>query len=423
MPPAISCHEVWKSYRTYHQRSHTLKEKLLSRRNRYDEFWALKGIELEIPAGSTTGIIGANGSGKSTLLKTMARILTPNTGYVEVSGTMSSLLELGIGFHPELTGQENVYLSGSLLGRSRRDVDARYDEIVEFAGIKKFMDAPVKNYSTGMYARLAFAVAVSVEPEILLVDEVLSVGDESFQSRCVERMAQFRKEGRTVIIVTHGLDTVRGLCAEAVWIDEGVIRKAGPAPEVVAAYFDSVHGRAPTEGALGSEGLVEVSTSAAKVLIRKVAFLGTDGKPAETFQTGDTLTLHVDYETRIPLQEMMCCVAVYRADSFAYVIGRTSLEADFSDLPLGAQTIEFSVADLPLLPGGYLLSVGFQDRDQKQVYDWHDRTYGFFVLQHPDLPAAGGTVSVNGEWSAATFAPEGGTVPVITALPPGAGLG
>jgi lipopolysaccharide transport system ATP-binding protein len=397
---------VWKSYRTYHQRSHTLKEKFLSRRNRYDEFWALKGIELEIPSGSTTGIIGANGSGKSTLLKTMARILTPNRGFVEVNGTMSSLLELGIGFHPELTGRENVYLSGSLLGRSRRDVDGRYDEIVEFAGIERFMDAPVKNYSTGMYARLAFAVAVSVEPEILLVDEVLSVGDESFQSRCFERMAKFRRDGHTVIIVTHGLDTVRGLCPEAVWIEDGAIKKAGPSSDVVAAYFDSVHGGMNTEGK-GTGALPGDATAVNHAVIRKVNFLGGDGKEAETFQTGDAMTVRVECETEIPLQDMVCCIAVYRADSFAYMIGRTSHEADFTSQGPGLQTIDFSIADLPLLPGGYLVSVGFQDREQKDVYDWHDRRYGFFILNDPGFLPAGGSVHVKGTWKARSSAPLG----------------
>jgi len=393
---------VWKSYRIYHQRSHTLKEKALTRRNKYEEFWALKGIELQIAEGSTTGIIGANGSGKSTLLKTMARILTPNQGYVEVNGTLASLLELGIGFHPELTGRENVYLSGSLLGRTRRDVAARYDEIVEFAGVEPFMDMAVKNYSTGMYARLAFAVAVSVEPEILLVDEVLSVGDESFQSRCVDRMAKFRSDGHTVVIVTHGLDTVRGLCQDAVWIDDGVIREAGPSARVVAAYFDSVHGGVANEHPSASED--QAGKGAAT--IGAVTFLDGESREINTFETDSPMTVHVECHTDVALQELVCCVAVYRSDSFAYVIGRTSHDADFSGRPPGHHVIEFSIPALPLLPGGYLVSVGLQDRPQKQVYDWHDRRYGFFVLANGLLPAgAGGIVHVDGRWSAAPAAP------------------
>jgi len=395
---AIDCHDVWKSYRIYHQRSHTLKEKVLSRRNRFEEFWALKGIELQVAEGSTTGIIGANGSGKSTLLKTMARILTPNKGHVEVNGTLASLLELGIGFHPELTGRENVFLSGSLLGRSRRDVETRYDEIVEFAGVEQFMDMAVKNYSTGMYARLAFAVAVSVEPEILLVDEVLSVGDESFQTRCVDRMAKFRSDGHTVVIVTHGLDTVRGLCEEAVWIDDGAIRESGPSSRVVAAYFDSVHGGVANEHPAADED----QAGAGSATINSVAFLDGGGRAMNTFETGTTLTVRVECRTEIALQDLVCCIAVYRSDSFAYVIGRTSHDADFSDRPPGHHVIEFTIPALPLLPGGYLVSVGLQDRPQKEVFDWHDRRYGFFVLADPLLPAgAGGIVHVDGRWSAA----------------------
>ncbi len=399
---AIDCHDVWKSYRIYHQRSHTLKEKVLTRRNKYEEFWALKGIDLQIAAGSTTGIIGANGSGKSTLLKTMARILTPNQGYVDVHGTLASLLELGIGFHPELTGRENVYLSGSLLGRTRRDVAARYDEIVEFAGVEQFMDMAVKNYSTGMYARLAFAVAVSVEPEILLVDEVLSVGDESFQARCVDRMAKFRSEGHTVVIVTHGLDTVRGLCEEAVWIEGGVIREAGSSARVVAAYFDSVHGGVANEHPSADQD----QAGAGAATIGAVTMVDGDGRETNTFETNGTLTVRVECHTDIPLRDIVCCIAVYRSDNFAYVIGRTSHDADFSDRPPGHHVIEFSVPALPLLPGGYLVSVGLQDLPQKQVYDWHDRRYGFFMMANAALPAgAGGIVHVDGRWSAAPAPP------------------
>ena len=394
---AIACHDVWKSYRIYHQRSHTLKERVLTHRNKYEEFWALKGINLEIPAGSTTGIIGANGSGKSTLLKVMARILTPNRGHVEVNGTMSSLLELGIGFHPELTGRENVFLSGSLLGRSRREVDSRYDEIVEFAGIEPFMDMAVKNYSTGMYARLAFAVAVNVEPEILLVDEVLSVGDESFQSRCVDRMAKFRRDGRTVVIVTHGLDPVRGLCADAVWIDEGGIRHAGASSDVVAEYFNSVHGVGSDDhpAELAEDGSAPPGVTA----VTAVSFLDGSGHETNTFPTGSPMTVRVECRTHVPLQDMVCCVAVYRADNFAYVIGRTSHEADFSAARPGLQTVDFAIRHLPLLPGGYLVSVGLQDRPQKEVYDWHDRRYGFFVLNDTNFPAEGGIVHVDADWS------------------------
>ncbi len=416
---AIDCHDVWKSYRIYHQRSHTLKEKILTRRNQYEEFWALKGIDLEIAAGSTTGIIGANGSGKSTLLKTMARILTPNQGYVEVNGTLASLLELGIGFHPELTGRENVYLSGSLLGRSRRDVEARYDEIVEFAGVEQFMDMAVKNYSTGMYARLAFAVAVSVEPEILLVDEVLSVGDESFQARCVDRMAKFRSDGHTVVIVTHGLDTVRGLCQEAVWIEGGVIRESGSSARVVAAYFDSVHGGVANEHPSAEQD----QAGAGAASITAVAFLDGEGRETTTFETDSTLTVRVECQTDLPLQEVIFCVAVYRSDSFVYVMGRTSHDADFSGRPPGRHVVEFSVPALPLLPGGYLVSVGLQDRAQKQVYDWHDRHYGFFMMDNARLPAgAGGIVHVEGHWTASPApsaeAGVGGQLPAEGAVAP-----
>ncbi len=250
---AISCDGVWKSYRIYHQRAHTLKEKVLSRAHRYEDFWALKGIDLEVEAGTTIGIIGANGSGKSTLLKTLAKILTPNKGSLTVRGTISPLLELGTGFHPELTGKENVFLAGSLLGQPKKEIEKRYDGIVDFAGIETFMDIPVKNYSSGMYARLAFAVAISVDPEILIVDEVLSVGDEGFQMKCWERISELRAEGRTIVLVSHSLPTVRTLCSKAVWLEKGTVREVGKAADVVADYLAEVHHEtAEQEGGAGA---------------------------------------------------------------------------------------------------------------------------------------------------------------------------
>lgn len=391
---AIACEGVWKSYRIYHQRSHTLKEKILSRRNRYEEFWALKGIDLEVERGTTTGILGTNGSGKSTLLKTMARILTPNRGSVLVSGTMASLLELGIGFHPELTGSENVYLSGSLMGRSRREVDAQYDEIVHFAGIESFMDMPVKNYSTGMYARLAFAVAVSVEPEILLVDEVLSVGDESFQMRCFERMAEFRSQGRTVVIVTHSLDTVRGLCSRAVWIDHGEMKMDGAAQEVVNTYFEEVHRESQPAASASTVGNWE--SKHARIV--EVSFASKDGaKPSNIFETGDSLTMSIRYESDGAMSALACGLAVFRADNGAYLFGRDTRELKASLAP-GKGLVELVVPHLPLLSGRYLVTVALYDEARTEIYDIQDHNHWFSVLQNHELPPAAGTVHVPSEW-------------------------
>ena len=392
--PAIVCDNVWKSYRIYHQRSHTLKEKVLSRRNMYEDFWALKGVDLEIPEGATFGIIGANGSGKSTLLKTMSGILTPNNGKVEVAGTVSPLLELGTGFHPELTGRENVFLAGSLLGQSRADVERQYDGIVEFAGIEQFMDSPVKNYSSGMYARLAFAVAISVEPDILIVDEVLSVGDEAFQLRCYERVAKLRAEGRTVVLVTHGLETIRSLCSQVAWMDGGVVRAFGKALDVVTTYLKDVHGDSRHDHDWSETGNRFGSGQAE---IRDVEFLDADGFPAPVYRTGDTMTIRLAYQALEPLDDVSCGVAVFSANDGSYLFGQNSQEAGM-DLRLdGTGTISYTIPELPLLPGAYTVTVALHQMG-KRIYDFHDRRYSFLVVHNPDTPTGAGMVHVVSNW-------------------------
>ena len=394
---AIRCEGVWKSYRNYHQRSHSLKEKVLAKRNRYEEFWVLKGIDVEVPVGGTFGIVGANGSGKSTLLKTMARILTPNKGYVDVRGRISSLLELGIGFHPELTGTENVYLSCSILGFTKRDTAARFDEIVEFAGIEQFMDMPVKNYSTGMYARLAFAVAITVDPEILIVDEVLSVGDESFQLRCYERISKFRAEGRTIVLVTHSLEAIRTLCNQALWLHDGVAKSYGQPLDVVSAYLGEVHGH--LEEPTGEVPKHERFGSGA-VMVDDLVMVDGTGSVAPTARTGEPLTLRVHYTAHQPVDRAICSIAVYRADNLAYVFGQTTRQAKMPLTLADQGVIEFHMREVPFLGGHYVVSVALLDEQTLQPYDWHERGYAMMVFDNPAFTAQAGLVRVDGSWNA-----------------------
>lgn len=394
-PVAIRCERVWKSYRLYHQRSHSLKERLLTRRNVFDEFWALQDVSFEVPRGSTLGIIGSNGSGKSTLLKVMARILTPNKGRLQTFGTMSSLLELGTGFHPELTGRENVFLAGSLLGQRRADVEARYDGIVEFAGIADSMDVPVKNYSSGMYARLAFAVAISVEPDILLIDEVLSVGDEAFQMRCYERIAEFRAQGRTIVLVSHALDSIRSLCTDAIWLDKGQIRSMGEAHDVVAEYLSEVHRTAEHLGAAAPADRY----GSQEAEITEVAMLDPAGTQLPSFRTGEGMTFRIRYTAANPLPDAACVLQIYRADNLDHVYGQSTADAGVS-LTLGsAGVIDFSISRLPLLKGSYVVSVALQNEHGKKVYDCHDRRYSFMVFENPELPPEYGAVHMDGHWN------------------------
>lgn len=202
----------------------------------HEDFWALRDVSFEVPQGSTFGLIGSNGSGKSTLLKCLAKIYYPTSGTISSNGRVAALLEVGSGFHPELTGRENIYLNGSILGMSRKVIDAKFDQIVDFSGVEEFIDQPVKNYSSGMYVRLGFSVAIHVEPEILIVDEVLAVGDAEFQAKCSQKFVQFREEGRTVILVSHSMEMVKGMCDQVAWLNKGTLVEAGEAESTIAAY-------------------------------------------------------------------------------------------------------------------------------------------------------------------------------------------
>ncbi|HNZ15348.1 MAG TPA: ABC transporter ATP-binding protein [Anaerolineaceae bacterium] len=242
--PAIILENVSVRYRLPSERIGTLKEyaiRLLQRRLKHREFWAIKDLDLNIQQGEVFGIVGDNGAGKSTLLKVISKVLRPTTGRVRIYGKIAPLLELGAGFHPELSGRENVFLNGALLGYSHDEMNQVFDEIVEFSELAEFIDAPIRTYSSGMYARLGFAVATAHQPEILIVDEILSVGDEAFQRKCTDRIAGFRENGATVLMVSHNLDLIAGMCNRAAWLDHGKLIHIGNAEEVVAKYREGVH--------------------------------------------------------------------------------------------------------------------------------------------------------------------------------------
>lgn len=242
--PAIILENVSVRYRLPSERIGTLKEyaiRLLQRRLKHREFWAIKDLDLNIQQGEVFGIVGDNGAGKSTLLKVISKVLRPTTGRVRIYGKIAPLLELGAGFHPELSGRENVFLNGALLGYSHDEMSQVFDEIVEFSELAEFIDAPIRTYSSGMYARLGFAVATAHQPEILIVDEILSVGDEAFQRKCTDRITGFRENGATVLMVSHNLDLIAGMCNRAAWLDHGKLIHIGNAEEVVAKYREGVH--------------------------------------------------------------------------------------------------------------------------------------------------------------------------------------
>lgn len=240
MSVAIQVSDLSKKYRTYHDRAPTLKERMLfSNRQKYEDFWVLKNINLEIAEGETVGLIGVNGSGKSTLLKLMTRIIYPDTGKVILNGKVTSLLELGAGFHPDFTGMENIYMNAAIFGLTKKEIEKKIPDILAFSEIGDFIDVPVRTYSSGMYMRLAFSIAINVEAKILLIDEILAVGDEAFQEKCFQKIAKLKEDGMTIVIVSHALGQIVQFCDRAVWLKNGRIQADGKPLTVVAQFRGS----------------------------------------------------------------------------------------------------------------------------------------------------------------------------------------
>ena len=242
---AVTVDHLSKKFRLYHERNQSIKSAIMrGRTSVHEDFWALKDVSFEVPEGSTFGLIGSNGSGKSTLLKCLAKIYYPEKGSIGYKGKVAALLEVGSGFHPELSGRENIFLNGSILGMKKAEITKKFDEIVDFSGVEQFIDQPVKNYSSGMYVRLGFSVAINVDPDVLVVDEVLSVGDAEFQEKCAQKFVDFKKAGKTVILVSHAMGAVRSMCDHAAWLSHGELISIGEAKPTIDKYLSSLNGAA-----------------------------------------------------------------------------------------------------------------------------------------------------------------------------------
>ena len=395
---AVRVENVSKSFRLYAERNTSLKTAMLrGGRAKYEVFPALKDVSFEIPRGSTFALIGANGSGKSTLLKCMARILRPDSGRITVDGKMSALLELGAGFHPELSGRENVYLNAAILGLSRKQVNERFDDIVGFAGLEKFIDSPVKNYSSGMYVRLGFAVAINVDPEVLLVDEVLAVGDESFQQKCNERFAYLRDIGTTIVVVSHSLGVVRTLCQQAAWLENGVVRDLGPAAPIIDDYIEFMH---PERVAVQDEETGESTGSRwgeGGAKIERVEILDPKGKPTRRVRMGDEVTFRLHYTCDEPIKRPVFGLGIHRLDG-VHVTGINSRETCVPDEISGTGYMDFSTDALPVLPGTYDATVALMDYSNLRVFDHWNHAHRFDIK--PGLPReCEGVIAMAGTWS------------------------
>ena len=397
---AIQVRDVHKVYRRYSRRKQfaTLKSAFLSgsvlRDLRPDAvFEALKGVSFEVPTGSTFGIVGRNGSGKSTMLKLIAGIGKPTAGSVRVQGRVSALIELGAGFHPEISGRENVYINGLMLGLSRREIADRFDEIVRFAELDEFIDAPVKTYSSGMYMRLGFAVAINVDPDVLLVDEVLAVGDEGFTHKCLDKFADFRRRGRTTLLVTHSLDLVTRFCDEALWLDAGVVKAHGDPKRVIDAYLMDVAvsenlqlaEAAPTAEIpnLDSEPTdmfkaTEGRWGSREAEITGVEMIGASGLPAHLFKSGERVDIRLHVRANQRVNDFAFGVGIFNADGICCYGTNTHIEGGASSELSGEGMVVLTIDSLNLVEGTYKLDVAVH-RQNGVPYDYHRLLYTFRV--------------------------------------------
>ena len=402
MTVSITAQNVWKNYRLWGRRSQfaTLKSALLKRDLKFEpetSIPALRNVSFTIEKGEAFGVIGRNGSGKSTLLKIMSGILKPTSGRMIVHGRIAALIELGAGFHPEITGRENIYINGIMLGLTRREIDARFDRIVEFAGIGEFLDQPVKTYSSGMYVRLGFAVAVHVDPEVLLIDEVLSVGDEEFSAKCIAKIQEMKYRGVTLVFVTHQLEQVRNLCDRAMWIDRGEALIIGDPVRVVDAYLQQVAGggarivapavveesEEPVLSPDEPEGdrndlLEEERWGSGEVVLRRVALVDAEGRDIIALGAGTAVTIEMDVDVRAPQNDFVFGVGIYHADGTCVYGTNTDLEGLTPETLESNGRVRFIIASLDLVAGSYRIDAAVHTRNGR-AFDYRRGVLRFVV--------------------------------------------
>ena len=374
---AVDIQHVGKRFKRHSDRRNSIKERLVRGRARKPEdFWAVRDVTLQIPKGSVYGLIGHNGSGKSTLLKMIGGIYRPTEGSITTDGRVAALIELGAGFHPDMTGRENINLNGSILGLPRKDIQAVTEEIIEFSGLGDFINDPVKHYSSGMYVRLGFSVAVHMKPDVLVVDEVLAVGDEEFQRKCFDHLYALRRSGRTIIVVSHGLGQLEALCDEIAWLEHGEVQKAGPPTETIAAYLKRVNSdeaaRNPQiEAVRDDEG--DPRAGDQSIRVRSARIVDIDGNAIGHAETGTTFQISLAITAREPVLGPNVRIALqHESGPLVTMVSNHRVETDFGIVE-GDRTITVALTDNPLLPGRYRVHVDVFDFSGSKLLDsWND---------------------------------------------------
>ena len=421
---AIEVKDVVKKFKIYFDKGHTLKEKTLFRgRRKYEERKVLNGISFEVKKGEAVGLIGSNGCGKSTTLKLLTKIMYPDSGQIEMCGRVSSLIELGAGFHPDMSGRENIYINASIFGLSKKEIDSRMEDIIAFSGLRDYLDNPVRTYSSGMYMRLAFSVAINVDADILLIDEILAVGDANFQAKCFDKLREIQFHGTTIVIVAHDTSAIEGFCSKAVWINKGKIAEQGKAGEVVDAYLAFMNGKKIEELHKMEElhehkikdlhkeekrkkDRKEIKQKEAKtnetedtnhfgrmdIQIDRAEMINENGEAATIFQTGEYLKINIYYKVNKPLTEYVFGVGIYNLKGETLYGNNTQLDHIRIPHTNNEGCVIFHLKNLPLLSGKYILNVGIVDTDGTPLDFYRnyctfdvvskDRSTGYFSIEH-----------------------------------------
>ena len=420
---AIEVHNITKKFKVYLDKGRTLKERTLFKsRRRFEEREVLKGVSFEVKKGEAIGLIGHNGCGKSTTLKMLTKIMYPDSGTIEMSGRVSSLIELGAGFHPDMSGRENIFINASIFGLTRKEIEERIDDIIEFSELADFIDNPVRTYSSGMYMRLAFSVAISVDADILLIDEILAVGDMAFQAKCFNRLRQIKSEGTTIVIVSHSLGQIEQICDRSIWIHEGVVRADGSPYDVDPEYVRFMAGNSiasskekePEEekteasGEENTDGTADKKDESAEaektadsnrwgskeIVMKKVTVLDKDGNETNSFFNTDPVQIKIDYVNKGGIEGTVVGVAIYRDDK-VHIYGTNTL-IDMSKLiPIKESgTITLDIDKIPVNAGNYIFDLAFHKPDGFEYDFWRD----VFRLEIKNSKAEVGAISLVHTW-------------------------